>query len=256
MITSMLNGVRVYADECSDRSADYRCPECGEHLILAKGSCRISHFKHEAHTACEYSGETIDHLKAKAWLYKNLKRRPDVEIVEAECTRFNGIRPDVAFLFKGKWIGFEIQHSGISQDEIVDRLNKYRENNVYCLWVATQKTYNKLKKCDFVLPEVRLSKQDRVFIQLHGCLVVFSGNSLVAFRFENATREREEYSYYQGFTGKTYTEELKTVFMPTMFCHVYIDDFSASEVNRYPVAVRIKSKNWDDFDFFEREGGI
>lgn len=257
MLTSNLNGVRVYAEECFDRKADYRCPECGEHMILAKGSCKIPHFKHEAHTACEYSGETMDHLRAKAWIYKNLKRRPDVEIVEAECTRFEGIRPDVAFLKNGKWIGFEIQHSGITAAEIKDRIDKYEESGVWYLWVATQKTYEKFKEVIFdIEPEVKLSKQNVYFHHIHGSLVCFTGNSLVAFMLENAVREREGYNYYDGFTGETWEETLKTVFVPTAFCRVYIKDFNTKLYRFYKYSVRISpTEGWDDFDFFGTTGG-
>ena len=252
MLTSNLNGVRVYAEECFDRKADYRCPGCGEHVILAKGSYKIPHFKHEAHTACEYSGETMDHLKAKAWLYKNLKRRPDVEIVEAECTRFDGIRPDVAFLYKGNWIGFEIQHSGISVEEIKCRMNKYKNNNVFCLWIATQKTFDKIKEVSFDIdPEVKLSKQNIYFGWLHGCLVCFTGDSLMAFRFRNITRTYEGNDYYED---RTVT--LKTVFEPSYFSRIYIDNIDTKYmIPGCDSAVRLSKIKWDDFDFFGAIGG-
>lgn len=265
MLTANLGNIRVYAEECHDRKVDYRCPECGEKVILAKGSVKIPHFKHEAHTACEYSGETMEHLRVKAWLYRNLKRRPDIEVVEAECSRFKGIRPDVAFKLQGKWVGFEIQRSGISKEEIIDRCEKYARNNVYILWVATEKLYKKIydTKND-IIPEVKLSQQARLFYKLHDAIVMFTGHSLMAFTFRNAAREREAYNYYEGYTGETYWEELKTVFVPRYCCRVYITDFKIKEygyfkthspyeeVNWLANVIKISPENgWDDFEYFD-----
>lgn len=252
MITARLNNVRVYAEECSDRSLDYRCPGCGERVVLARGSVKIPHFKHQAHTACEYSGETLDHLRAKAWLYKNLKNSPYVEEVEAECSRFEGIRPDVAFKRSDdhSWVGIEIQHSGISYDEIIDRCIKYKNNGVHILWIATEKLYKKIIGCYYDESfEIRLSHQSRTFIKLHGALTVFTGNGLMAFTFKNVVRTREGYNYYDGYTGETWTETLSTVFTPRFNALVFVDSFNL----RYPnhiVSVWPRD-GWDDFEYFD-----
>lgn len=269
MLTANLNNIRVYAEECHDRKADYRCPECGEKVILAKGSVKISHFKHEAHAACEYAGETADHLRAKAWLYRNLKRRPDIEIVEAECSRFEGIRPDVAFKCQGKWFGVEIQHSGISKEEIAERTARYQKLGVYILWIATEKTYKKIFQIRHdKYPEIKLSLQNRCFIELHKALIVFTGNRLLAFTFNPAIREREIWD--DGPTDEFYTVELKTTFVPRYMCRVYIDDlveiirktritspeFTTLDFSHWRghithILVVCPRDGWDDFEYFD-----
>ena len=252
LITANLNNIRVYADYCTDRSLDYHCPECGERVLLAKGSIKIAHFKHQAHTACEYSGETMEHLRAKAWIYKALKQSPDIAEVEAECSRFEGIRPDVAFRRKNssEWIGIEIQHSGISKSELSDRCLKYRANGVHILWIATEKLYKKIVESYYNdTYEVKLSNQSQIFMGLHNALLVFSGDSLMAFKFKNVVRVREEYSYYDGFTGNYTEETLKTVFRPVWVARIFEQSF----IMTYPHhIIQIKPVyGWDDFAFFD-----
>ena len=242
MLTANLNESRVYADECVDRKADYRCPECGERLILARGSVKIPHFKHEAHTACEYSGETMDHLRAKAWLYRTLKRNPFVECVEAECSRWEGIRPDVAFCINGHWTGIEVQHSGISEEEIKERCYLYDRNDVHIMWCATEKLYNKICESD----EVRLSAQARLFFGLHGSLFIFTGESLLAFTFRNVVRTREGYNYYDGYTGEFWEETLKTVFTPQYVAQVFLEDERITDLQHHHAEIHLHPR----FDAF------
>lgn len=266
-LTAIADGQKYIATECFDRALDYRCPVCNAPMILKRGTRKHPHFAHEAHSACEVSGETLEHLKAKAFMYKGLKNNPAVECVDAECTRFEGIRPDIAFKPYGmkRWIGIELQRSGISELEILQRSHRYEEAGVYLLWVTTEKMYKKiLAVVSDEFPEISLSAQARMFITLHDALVVFTGDDLMAFRFENATREREGYNYYDGPTGEFWTETLKTRFVPVSYKHITAGDLMTAprffRVNGKFMSIhsliQIKRRLYDDFEYFEEfEGG-
>lgn len=239
MLSAKVNESRVVSLECKDRNLDYRCPMCGEKVILKKGKVKIAHFAHEAHSACEASGETLEHLKAKAWIYQNAKKDRYVDIVEAECSRFEGIRPDVAIKLKGSiWIGFEVQRSGISEDDIRRRNRIYAHHGILVLWIATESVYkNILKHAWKPKPEVRLSAQCRLFNTLHENLVTFSGDSLLGFSFQTISRLREEYEYGEP-SGSFYYEDLKTIFQPTHYKELHSKDFKG---NRDESVLKVKT---------------
>lgn len=236
MLTANLNNSRVYADECTDRKADYRCPECGERVILARGSVKIPHFKHEAHTACEYSGETMEHLRAKAWLYRTLKRNPDIEYVEAECSRFEGIRPDVAFKHRRakSWIGIEIQHSSISIEEIWERCHRYQKQKVAILWIASEKTFKKINEAENL--EVRLSNQTLAFYELHRSLFVFTGEKILAFQLDPVYRVRQNYNYYTDeYYGDVWEEQLSHTKKIAWVIDVSLNRIMNSGLNKFTI---------------------
>lgn len=263
-LTAIAEGKVYYAPWTDNRKLDFRCPECKASMILKKGSIKYPHFAHEAHSVCEISGETLEHLKAKTFMYIGLRNNPGVEIVEAECMRFEGIRPDIAFKPYGmkRWIGFEFQRSGISIDDIYDRCCRYEKAGVYLLWVTTEQMYKKIiRTAQMENPEVKLSKAAQTFIKLHGALVTFSGDGLVAFTFNNAIREREIYSYYDGPTGEFYTETLKSTFVPRLYKKLYASDLATEETSfvfdghleYFGCLIQIVRKNYDDFDYYGEE---
>ena len=266
-LTAIAEGKVYYAPWTDNRKLDFRCPGCGASMILKKGSIKYPHFAHEAHSVCEISGETLEHLKAKTFMYMGLKNNPGVEIVEAECMRFEGIRPDIAFKPYGmkRWIGFEFQRSGISTEDIWDRCFRYEKAGVYLLWVTTEQMYKKIiKSADMDYPEVRLSEAAKLFMKLHGALVTFSGDGLVAFTFNYAKREREFYSY-DGPTGEFYTETLKSTFVPRYYKKLNAIDLQTKVSDhlmepgniesfvQLGCLIQIARRNWDDFDYFSEQ---
>lgn len=201
MLKALVNDKAVISLDCIDRSLDYRCPGCGERVILKRGTKKVSHFAHEAHSACLFgAGETFEHLKAKAWLYQTMKKDPRCEEVDAECTRWPGIRPDVAYKLKSLscWVGVEFQKSQISEDEIRARNIRYKNNGVILLWCVTEDAFWKISPRDAdIFDEIRISDQIISFIFHHGGVFGFIGNDIAFCEYCRVFREgREFYNPY------------------------------------------------------------
>jgi hypothetical protein len=220
-LTAICNDIRLLAMDCDNRSLDYRCPGCGAKMILVKGVQKCDHFRHEKNSDCKWgAGETCFHLEAKQWLYKKLINHPSVEQVELECTRFDGIRPDIAFKCAQRpWIGIEFQHSNISDLEIMHRCRKYSENGVYVLWVVTQDVLEKVFGCELrnhkLNKEKRIPKYVRSFRILHNFVFGFTGSEIVACQYEPVFR-------FDDYSGSW--NELKTILECKDFRVVHIED--------------------------------
>lgn len=228
MLTARLDDKIVNALEMDDRKALYICPTCGDPVILAKGKIKIHHFRHQEHAACIRTGETLDHLKTKADIYTKLKANPDIEIVEAECTRFEGIRPDIAFKHKKyrRWVGVEIQQSPISRDDIIDRCLRYQNNEVVIMWVLPESVYTKITNNDEL--EFRFTEWQKDLMYLHNGLFIFSGDFMVFMTFKNAIRTRQ---LYNANTGEYYgekDEELKSTFWARTINKVFFEDLKCN----------------------------
>ena len=196
-LTALVNNNRVYADECYDRNTDYRCVGCGEKMILARGQYRIPYFRH-AQGACEFAGESEEHMNAKIWIYRMLKKNPKVAWCEAECLKWDGVRPDVAYQLTkgGEPIGIEIQRSRISVDEVIARNQIYQKYNVTVLWICTESAYKKL--IDSNGSYINISKLGAYFHKIHNSLVVFTGSSILSFKMWSNWLNGPVYSKEEG----------------------------------------------------------
>lgn len=217
MITALLNDERVRASQMENRTLNYRCPSCGGHTILVKGKMKVHHFRHEAKCECDYYGETINHAIAKEWLFNKLTMCEEVECVEAECTRFDGIRPDIAFKYHGVWGGVEFQKSGITHHEVQMRTLRYYIANVRILWVITDDIYKKA----FHPGEIKLSRQNRDFIQLHDSLFAFTGDRIRAIKYNNVWRD--------DYFGRDIEYQLETVFTVNSWKDMTLNDLCVQD---------------------------
>lgn len=187
MIRAILNNKNVYSFECTNRAADYRCPGCGERMSLVWGQKKARHFRHHPNSQCDWEkGETIYHINAKLWMYNKLKNDLKADVVELECTRFDGIRPDVAFFFQGAWFGIEFQRSCISEEEIIERTNRYAKQRIFIMWCVTEDIFKSIFSSD---SRVRINKQARLFLSLHGVIFAFTGVEITALSYRHAYGE-------------------------------------------------------------------
>jgi len=126
---------RVLARDIDRGSGPFKCPICGNEVILRKGQVRIHHFAHRAKLSCTHgAGESDQHRRAKEELFEAMKNEPGVEQCELECV-LNGVVADVYFEWNGARIALEVQRSTLSPDELEHRTRQYEQNGIYVLWL-------------------------------------------------------------------------------------------------------------------------
>lgn len=194
----------IVADDYSKDQGQVYCPSCHGDLVFRNGKIRVKHFAHKVINDCTYGeGETNEHLEVKQYLYRYFKDR-GIE-VHPECTNWKGIRPDVAVRLNEKWIGFEVQKSQISIEEIDDRMRKNKEHGLYNLWILPKNEYKKMSGLRFRMKEQNIYLKNLYY----GWLYVYNDNEIHAIKCDNATTWVEEYEDY--YTGETYGGYTKTL---------------------------------------------
>jgi competence protein CoiA len=136
------DGIPRLALEAAREDGPFSCAECGQELVLRKGTVRVHHFAHRRPFACAYgSGETLEHLRAKREIFDELRRSPRVsELAVEEALRERGIvaRPDVRFVLDAKiCVAVEFQRTSLDIREIARRTAAYRALDVHVLWIAS-----------------------------------------------------------------------------------------------------------------------
>ena len=193
MLDCILNDKRIYAWTVDDREADYRCPECGAPVRLRKGDKKIPHFAHIVDDGCSY-GEGISeyHLTVQKEIVEALSR----EGIQCEL-EYKGVenrRADVFTNYKGQKIVFEIQHSRIEPQTILERTQDYNRAGCAVIWILSPYYFSKfggLYKTD----KVRLSSWQRYLLELYEVLYVWNNGKLYAFDFSEAWGQQMVFEY-------------------------------------------------------------
>lgn len=139
MLTAKMgNGVIGYAPEVDKSDAPFVCPGCGGAVILKKGVKKIHHFAHVPDSTCELRGESVEHMTAKWDIYQALKHYPDIARVEMEHV-IPGIdaRADVMFRTGAHVVAVEIQRSRLSNEIVMQRLERYGRKGINVVWLLT-----------------------------------------------------------------------------------------------------------------------
>lgn len=142
MLTSLDGrGERCLAADTQREQGPFRCPECAKEMLLKKGTILVHHFAHRPPVNCAYgSGETMDHMRAKAAIHAVLKESPRVsKLALEEPIRKNAIvvRPDIRFALDGRvFVAVEFQRTSLDPREIERRTSNYFKLNVHVLWIA------------------------------------------------------------------------------------------------------------------------
>ena len=137
MLVAHLDGVRVEASVAL-KSNIFRCPGCGEPVILKQGHVVVHHFAHYPGSRCAFgTGETIAHQQAKAVMAASLRKRgwrTEVEYVPPDNP---GRRIDVItwppHISRG--FVFEFQHTPITPEAIFQRADDYAELGYVQAWI-------------------------------------------------------------------------------------------------------------------------
>ncbi len=122
------------------KSRDMCCPYCDQTVFVVGGKFVCWHFRHKVLTpGCPSSGETPEHLAAKAHLRNILKdifddytdAAIDLEVWIPEINR----RADIMVSFPMGWrVAHEIQLSGISIEELEERTHDYYRAGIDVYW--------------------------------------------------------------------------------------------------------------------------
>lgn len=198
MLDCNLNGERVYAWTVEDREADYRCPVCGASVRLRRGNKKIPHFAHITDEGCSYGeGISEDHLTVQKEIAEVLIK----EGIQCEL-EYKGVenrRADVFSVFENQKIVFEIQHSRIEPQTVLERTQDYNRAGCSVMWVMTPYYFSKfggLYKTD----KIRLSSWQRYILTLFEVVYVWNKGKLYAFDFSEAWGEEMVFQYGK-FTG-------------------------------------------------------
>jgi competence protein CoiA len=118
----------------ADKTAKYRCAECGLEVRLRKIPYRLPHFYHLRKTpSCRSYGKSERHLQIQLAIQRALPR----SVLEKPFPPIQRIA-DVAF---GQKI-FEIQCSLISDEEVHQRTQEYKALGFEVIWVLDDRLFN------------------------------------------------------------------------------------------------------------------
>lgn len=190
------------------------CPICKENVIPKCGTINIWHWAHRMNAECSY-GEGIGlwHLK---WQDFALKNGADVEVPIID--RFGNVyRADI--IYNNKVV--ELQHSTISEMEIIRRSDYYTGQKYMVDWVLdyTRKEFLEVESNYVVLDGRRKKAFDCLFYKLYGYTIFDMGNDKIFVTKESrihnkvvditdfGTRYKKEFIYYGYFTKNILTLE-------------------------------------------------
>lgn len=142
MIQAKINEQIVVANNCVDRTLNYKCPHCNSELILVKGVFVIDHFRHKIQCPFETEPESETHLISKKWLLANLKKINPLYSIELEKKIGNKIT-DVFVDMKYKKLCLEVQCSPISYHDFISRNQNYEKYGCEVIWLFSNKSYLK-----------------------------------------------------------------------------------------------------------------
>lgn len=198
MIDCILNGQTIYAWRAQDRTADYRCPKCNAPVVLKRGYKKIAHFAHIATEGCSYGeGISEDHLIVQKEIVDILTQNNIP--CEIEYRGVDGRRADVFAIYQGQKIVFEIQHSRIDPQTILERNQDYNEAGCSVIWVLTPYYFAKFAG-EYNTEKIRFSSWQQYLKNLFGVIYVWNEGFLYAFDFEIAWTQRMVFEYGK-FTG-------------------------------------------------------
>lgn len=115
----------------------FKCPQCGERVLLKVGSIRIPHFAHEVDSACAASfseGESIPHLQGKQLLYSFFQRLNKPTVLEPYLPELSQ-RPDLLVQQDGESIPIEFQCSRLPEEVKKSRTEGYRTIGMEPIWI-------------------------------------------------------------------------------------------------------------------------
>lgn len=174
MLTALLNGEKVIStderyEECKEEfrricNANAVCPICRESIICKFGPIMIHHFAHRHNSDCPGNHETIEHMLGKKLLYDFLHDRyGDKGKVELEYQHTAAMITDV-FICLGEGANWAVDFycGGVSQKQVEEKIEFYKENNIVSNWLISSNRFN--QQNDYL----KIKSTDNLFIHNTG----------------------------------------------------------------------------------------
>jgi competence protein CoiA-like protein len=128
MLIANVGGERQRATKSLHKEQACSCPGCGQPVIARCGEQKVNHWAHVAKTDCPVgAGETEWHL--------GLKSLANDHEIEVTLPHWAHNRADVCLDLGADYLVVELQHSGISENEILKREEAYQQ----MVWVVDVK---------------------------------------------------------------------------------------------------------------------
>ncbi|WP_252501987.1 competence protein CoiA [Sporosarcina sp. Marseille-Q4943] len=148
------------------------CPQCKKNVRLhwAIPTRKIPHFKHQSNRDCIYgSGESDEHNKGKVILFNYFKTTYASEIKLIDIEHFIPETNQIADIYiqlkdGQRWV-VEYQRSNISTEEIRNRKDLYKTNQIKDIWVVGE---NLIKENGMVTRSIHSSAQELIFTDFTG----------------------------------------------------------------------------------------
>lgn len=133
---NQLSKKKVLADEVEKSDGPFSCESCKNEVVLRQGYVRIEHFAHKSDSACNYAGESEEHLQMNREIYAHLNATLKGKVIAIEMEKHLGdVRPDIYVQGKQKNIAIEVQVSALTPAQIIYRTSRYAAKDIYVLWV-------------------------------------------------------------------------------------------------------------------------
>src|SRR5664280_2835029 len=130
-----LTGEIVTAYLASKEQCPFKCPDCGDEVVLKTGNRTVNHFAHVNPLACQYAeNESEEHRRCKMELFQALKKEPNVRNVALERPMGTN-RPDVSAYINGVPVAIEVQISSLPLETITQRTIEYARKGICVLWL-------------------------------------------------------------------------------------------------------------------------
>lgn len=199
MLDCYLNGERIYAWTVDDRNADYRCPKCNSPVHLRKGHKKVPHFAHVVAAGCSY-GEGVSeyHLTVQKEIIEALSKEGIP--CELEYKGIENRRADVFATYKDQKIVFEIQHSRIEPQTILERTLDYNRAGCAVLWILTPYYFAKFAGL-YKTKKIRMASWQSYLLELYEVIYVWNDGKLYAYDFTEAWGQQMvfEYGKFAGY---------------------------------------------------------
>lgn len=137
MLVGQFGSDRVLASNAV-RGLVYRCPACNAVLTVKQGRRVVHHFAHRPPHRCEWAkGETIQHMQAKDFFYRELiSRGLHVELEYLLSLRDGTRRADLFVQSpRGRRVVIELQHTTLNLDDLESRANDYASMGIAQIWI-------------------------------------------------------------------------------------------------------------------------
>jgi competence CoiA-like predicted nuclease len=186
------------------------CPECKEEVVPKCGKIKVWHWAHHANSNCKYGeGMGLWHLR---WQDFALQNGADVEVPIMDA-RGNIRRADI--VYDNRVI--ELQHSGISVDEIIQRSDFYVGQKYKVDWIIdyTKKEFIEVESDHVTLSARHKKSFNCLFHKLYGKIIFNLGTKLFVankIRVEKewdvndfGSRYKQKYVFYGYYINNIFT---------------------------------------------------